>query len=129
MGGDSPGEVEPLLVVGEDGALVGLDSDHTDRAAEAWLVPHSKQLCGTPVASELWRFDEIAAHWDPLVLRAWIQQAPGREWVLHQRGCDVRSAPARRACHSFPAAFRRATCCSAASCRRSAVSARLKPSV
>lgn len=86
VGGDSSGEVEPLLVMGEDGALVGLGSDHTDRAAEAWSVPRSKQLCGKPVADELWRFDEIAAHWDSLVLRAWIREAPGGEWVLYQEG-------------------------------------------
>jgi hypothetical protein len=86
LGRDSSGEVEPLLLMGEEGALVGLGSDHTDRAAEAWSVPHSKQLCGKPVAGELWRFDEVAAHWDALVLRAWIREAPGGEWVLYQEG-------------------------------------------
>ncbi len=86
VGDDSSGEVEPLLVMGEGGALVGLGSDHTDRAAEAWSVPHSKQLCGKPVADELWRFDEIAPHWDSLILRAWIREAPGAEWVLYQEG-------------------------------------------
>ena len=86
VGADSSGEVEPLLVIGEDGALVGLGSDHTDRTAEAWSVPHSKQLCGKPIAGELWRFDEVAAHWDSLVLRAWIRETPGGEWVLYQEG-------------------------------------------
>jgi hypothetical protein len=86
LGRDSSGEVEPLLVMGEDGALIGLGSDHTDRVAEAWSVPHSKQLCGKPIADELWRFDEIDAHWDSLVLRAWIREASGGEWVLYQEG-------------------------------------------
>lgn len=85
LGPDSSGEVEPLLVVAEDGLLIGLGSDHTDRRAEAWSVPHSKQLCGKPVAGTLWRFAEVAAHWDRIVLRAWIP-GDGGGWTLYQEG-------------------------------------------
>ena len=85
LGPDSSGEVEPLLVVTDAGLLVGVGSDHTDRRAEAWSVPHSKQLCGKPVASGLWRYAEVAGHWDAIVLRAWIPGASGG-WDLYQEG-------------------------------------------
>lgn len=84
VGDASSGEAEPLLVMAEDGALIGVGSDHTDRAAEVWSVAHSKQLCGKPVGRELWRLDEIAGHWDELVLRAWVREAPAGPWVLYQ---------------------------------------------
>lgn len=85
LGPDSSGEVEPLLVVTAEGLLVGVGSDHTDRKAEAWSVPHSKQLCGKPVASALWRFADVADHWDALVLRAWVPD-PAGGWTLYQEG-------------------------------------------
>ena len=85
LGADSSGEAEPLLLVAEDELLVGLGSDHTDRKAEAWSVPHSKQLCAKPVASTLWRYAEVLPHWDALVLRSWVPGAGGG-WDLYQEG-------------------------------------------
>ena len=85
LGHDTSGEVEPLLVATEDGLLVGLASDHTDRHAEAWSVPHSKQLCGKPAAPDLWRFDDVSEHWDALVLRSWIADGDAG-WTLYQEG-------------------------------------------
>ncbi len=85
LGPDSSGEVEPLLLVTEEGVLVGVGSDHTDRRAEAWSVPHAKQLCPKPVASVVWRFAEVASHWDRIVLRSWIPAEDGG-WTLYQEG-------------------------------------------
>ena len=85
LGPDSSGEVEPLLLVTEAGLLIGVGSDHTDRRAEAWSVPHAKQLCGKPVGPALWRFAEVADHWDALVLRSRIPGAD-RGWDLYQEG-------------------------------------------
>lgn len=86
LGSHSSGEVEPLLVLTDTGMLVGVGSDHTDRHAEVWSVPHSKQLCAKPVASELWRFTDVEPHWDKLVLRSWISAKADGEWVLYQEG-------------------------------------------
>ncbi len=85
LGPDSSGEVEPLLVVADGELLIGVGSDHTDRKAEAWSVPHAKQLCGKPVAPVLWRFAEVAEHWDDLMLRAWIPGA-AEAWTPYQEG-------------------------------------------
>jgi hypothetical protein len=84
LGPDTSGEVEPVIVALADGLWVGLGSDHTDRKAETMGIALSKQLCGKVIGSELWRFDEIAAHWDAIVIRAYV--TIGGERVLYQEG-------------------------------------------
>jgi hypothetical protein len=70
LGPDSSGEVEPVIVSMDDGLWLTIGSDHTDRKAEAQGVALSKQLCGKPVGRDLWRLDEVAAHWDELQMRS-----------------------------------------------------------
>jgi len=74
-GGDSSGEVEFVLIGWQGRIFVGLGSDHTDRKVESYGVTVSKQMCDKPVAPVLWEFEEVAAHWDSLILRsyAWIK--------------------------------------------------------
>lgn len=84
LGAEASGEVEYILYAAEDGWWVGLGSDHTDRKVEAWSITVSKQMCPKPVAAALWRFEDVAGHWDALVLRAWVTEPQGR--VLYQQG-------------------------------------------
>ena len=77
------GEVEVVLVSLDDGIWVGLGSDHTDRKAEAQNVTLSKQLCAKPIAPVLWRFAELADHWDRLLLRCHVIEGGRR---LYQDG-------------------------------------------
>ena len=44
-------------------------------------VSLSKQMCGKPVSREVWRLDDVAAHWDKPVLRSY---AVGSERRLYQ---------------------------------------------
>lgn len=68
-GDESSGEVELVLI--DDGELlVGLGSDHTDRAIERISVTVSKQMCDKPIARSLWRYEDVAPHWDRLRLRS-----------------------------------------------------------
>jgi Protein of unknown function (DUF2848) len=92
-GDRSSGEVEFVLVQAGKRLYVGAGSDHTDRAAEAFSVTVSKQMCDKPLASELWDFADVEAHWDSLVLRSWV--FVGEHRVLYQEGsvADIR-APA-----------------------------------
>lgn len=79
VGGGSSGEAEAVVIEGPEGRYVTLDSDHTDRQAEAYSVALSKQACGKPVAAEVWRFDDVAPHWDRLILRSWAWIDGSRE--------------------------------------------------
>jgi len=83
-GGESSGEVEFVLIGWQGRTFVGVGSDHTDRKVEAYNVTVSKQMCDKPVASVLWEFEDVAGHWDRMILRsyAWIDGAR----VLYQEG-------------------------------------------
>jgi Protein of unknown function (DUF2848) len=84
LGSDTSGEVEAVLVAMADGLWVGLGSDQTDRKLEAVSVVLCQQLCRKVMADTLWRFEEVAAHWDRLTLRAHIVERGER--VLYQEG-------------------------------------------
>jgi hypothetical protein len=84
LGPDTSGEVEPVIVALSDGLWVGLGSDHTDRKAETMGIALSKQLCGKVIGAALWRFDEISAHWDRIMIRA--HAVIGGARTLYQEG-------------------------------------------
>ena len=83
-GGDSSGEVEFVLIGWQGRIFVGLGSDHTDRKVETYSVTVSKQMCDKVVAPVLWELEDVAAHWDRMILRAhaWI----GSKRVKYQEG-------------------------------------------
>jgi len=79
VGNDTSGEVEFVIVPRHDGLWIGLGSDHTDRGLERTSVALSKQLCAKVVAPTLWRFDDLASHWDTIALRSWAHRSGRRE--------------------------------------------------
>ncbi len=83
-GTESSGEVEFVLIGWQGRIFVGVGSDHTDRKVEAYSVTVSKQMCDKPIAPVLWELEEVAGHWDRMILRsfAWIDGAR----VLYQEG-------------------------------------------
>ncbi|QTD45339.1 DUF2848 domain-containing protein [Ottowia testudinis] len=93
VGPHSSGEVEAFVFAHGGALYVSLASDHTDRKLEAHSVALSKQVCAKPVARDAWRFDDVAAHWDQLQVRAWIEEggaeAPYQDGTL----ASLRSAP------------------------------------
>jgi hypothetical protein len=91
LGEASSGEVECVIYALEDGLWVGLGSDHTDRKAETFGVSLSKQMCAKPVSAALWRYDEVASHWDELVLRAFVHVNGERR--LYQEGAVAAMRP------------------------------------
>jgi hypothetical protein len=83
-GSETSGEVEFVLIGWEGRIFVGVGSDHTDRKVESYSVTVSKQMCDKPIASVLWELEDVAGHWDRMMLRAfaWI----GGARVLYQEG-------------------------------------------
>jgi len=81
---DSSGEIEVVLLQADDGLYVGVGSDHTDRKVEAYDVTVSKQMCDKPVGKQVWRFEEVADHWDSLEMRCW--RVRDGERALYQEG-------------------------------------------
>lgn len=81
---DSSGETEFVLLQAEDALYIGIGSDHTDRKVEAYDVTVSKQMCAKPLGRQVWRFDEVANHWDSLEMRCWRVRDGQR--ALYQEG-------------------------------------------
>ena len=80
----SSGEVECVVYCLEEGLFVGVGSDHTDRKAEAVGVSLSKRMCAKPASRDVWRLEDVAAHWDKLVLRSYVSTEGRRR--LYQEG-------------------------------------------
>lgn len=84
LGDGSSGEIECVLHAVDGDIFVGVGSDHTDRKAEAIGVSLSKQMCAKPVSRQVWRFEEVAPHWDKLVLRSFVRVNGDRR--IYQEG-------------------------------------------
>jgi hypothetical protein len=100
VGEASGGEVEFVLLQHKGRLWVGTGSDHTDREVEKYGVTVSKQVCDKPIAPVFWAYDEVAPHWDRLLLRAHVVERGKR--ALYQDGSvaammDPRALIARHA--------------------------------
>jgi len=84
VGESSGGEVEFVLLQHGGRLWVGTGSDHTDREVEKYGVTVSKQMCEKPIAPTFWAYDDVAAHWDRLLLRAYVVE--GGKRALYQEG-------------------------------------------
>ena len=77
-GESSGGEVEFLLLRHSGRLWVGVGSDHTDREVEKYGVTVSKQMCEKPIAPQFWAHDDVAPHWDRLILRSFVTEGGKR---------------------------------------------------
>jgi hypothetical protein len=84
LGAASSGEAEFVLLQHDGRLWVGAGSDHTDREVEKYGVSVSKQMCDKPIAPAFWRYDDVAPHWDRLMLRGHIAARGAR--TLYQEG-------------------------------------------
>jgi hypothetical protein len=91
MGERSSGEVEYVLYARDDDVWIGVGSDHTDRKAETIGVTLSKQMCAKPVGARLWRYDDVAPHFEKLVLRSFAHFKGERR--LYQQGSVATMRP------------------------------------
>ncbi len=83
-GPNGSGEVETVLFSSGGHLYVGAGSDHTDRQVETYGIAISKQVCDKPLAAAVWPFEEVAAHWDQLILRSFA--TIGGERLKYQEG-------------------------------------------
>ncbi|MBO0662581.1 DUF2848 domain-containing protein [Jiella sp. CQZ9-1] len=93
VGATTSGEIEPLLLDDGETLYLGLGSDHTDRDLEAHSVALSKQVCPKPVATSLWRFDEVCDHLDQIELRSFVRDGDSSDWVAYQDGAMAKIRP------------------------------------
>ena len=70
VGDGGSGEVEAVVIGTESGMILAAGSDHTDRNAESYSIPLSKQLCPKPVSTQAWRLEDVIDGWDDIALEA-----------------------------------------------------------
>jgi hypothetical protein len=105
LGTESSGEAEYFLLVDQGGAWwIGVGSDHTDRKVESYSITVSKQMCPKPIGTTVWRFEDVADHWDGLEIRSWVSEGEAR--VLYQEG----SIAAMRDPRDTVSSYRQAGC-------------------
>jgi hypothetical protein len=78
------GEAEPVLLFAESGTYVTVGSDHPDRLVQGVSIVRSKQCHPNIIARQVWRMEDVADHWDDLVLRAWLDT--GRTRLYQEAG-------------------------------------------
>ena len=98
-GRDTSGEVEFVLIGWQGRVFVGVGSDHTDRKVESYSVTVSKQMCDKPIASVLWELEDVAGHWDKMILRSHALIDGTRE--LYQEGTLDNLLPAEELIRGF----------------------------
>jgi hypothetical protein len=81
---ETSGETEVYFIPTAEGLLIGTGSDHTDRKQEAIDVAASKGMTPKVVSRQVWRFDDVLAHWDEIQIRSWSTDESGRR--LYQEG-------------------------------------------
>lgn len=78
---ETSGEVEVAIIQTDGQRWVTVASDHTDRRLEKRDILSSKLACPKVLADVAWPYEDLAAHWDLLDLRSWVD-----EDVLYQDG-------------------------------------------
>ncbi|WP_434777081.1 DUF2848 domain-containing protein [Neisseria sp. Ec49-e6-T10] len=96
---NSSGEVECVLINSDQGLLVGIGSDHTDRKVESYSVAVSKQMCSKPVSQNVWLYAEVADHWDELIMRSYRTINGQKE--LYQEGQTASLLPIPQLIHKL----------------------------
>ncbi len=92
LGPHTSGEAEVFVFPAAGELFVSLVSDHTDRQLEAQGVALSKQVCAKPLGSNAWRYADIEAHWDDLILRSSIEEEDAT--TVYQEGSLAELRPA-----------------------------------
>jgi hypothetical protein len=72
MNDRTSGEVEFVLLQGEDETYVTVGSDHTDRELEQESISLAKAVCPNFLGETAWRLSTVEDHWDQLELRSWV---------------------------------------------------------
>ncbi len=83
-GNETSGEAEYVLFVkNEKTVYIGIGSDHTDRFLEKTDIPRSKQICPNIIGRQIWLLEDVADHWDDIILRSHVVK-DGKEFLYQE---------------------------------------------
>lgn len=81
---ETSGEVEFVIILTAGKRYIAVGSDHTDRCGERLDIAIAKQLVRRVISQEIWRYEDVADHWDQLRMRSYLVESSGRR--LYQEG-------------------------------------------
>jgi hypothetical protein len=99
VGPSTSGEVEYVLLLDGQDVLLGVGSDHTDRQLETHSVVKSKQICPNVLSRSVWRYLDVEAGWDDMVMRSWVRPTPTQAEILYQESSLAEILPAGQVLH------------------------------
>lgn len=76
------GEAEWALVISDEGPLLTVACDHTDRALEVHGVAWSKNASPDLLGRQAWRLADVRDHLDQITLKAWVSDMEGSETLI-----------------------------------------------
>ena len=80
--GKTSGEAEWALVITDDGVLLTVACDHTDRQLEVHGVAWSKNASPDVLGRKAWRLDDVRNHLDQITLKAWVGDGSGLDTLI-----------------------------------------------
>jgi hypothetical protein len=91
--GRTSGEAEWALVITEDGVLLTVACDHTDRALEVHGVAWSKNASPDVLGRKAWRLDNVRDHLDQITLRGWVGQGDTPDTLIQDSSLGALLTP------------------------------------
>jgi len=76
------GEAEWALIISDQGPLLTVACDHTDRALEVHGVAWSKNASPDVLGKKAWRLDDVRDRLDSITIRGWVVDADGQETLI-----------------------------------------------
>ena len=80
--GRTSGEAEWAMVITEDGVLLTVACDHTDRDLEVHGVAWSKNASPDVLGRKAWRLDDVRDHLDRITLKGWVGEGDEADTLI-----------------------------------------------
>lgn len=80
--GRTSGEAEWALIITDEGVLLTVACDHTDRDLEVHGVAWSKNASPDVLGRRAWRLDDVRDHLDQITLKGWVGEGDTPETLI-----------------------------------------------
>ncbi|MCO4264540.1 DUF2848 domain-containing protein [Pseudarthrobacter sp. MDT3-26] len=87
------GEAEWALVITDDGVLLTVACDHTDRELEVHGVAWSKNASPDVLGRKAWRLEDVRDHLDQITLKGWVGQGDTADTLIQDSSLEALLPP------------------------------------
>lgn len=87
------GEAEWALVITDDGVLLTVACDHTDRELEVHGVAWSKNASPDVLGRKAWRLEDVRGHLDRITLKGWVGEGETADTLIQDSSLEALLTP------------------------------------